>query len=606
MSHDSPTSLLVLFTATLAFFLSLAHSSSATSPRLCNSHADCPPTDHCLFSHCSALLPLPLLRKSPVLSPVSQLWSLAPPLSLSDRLVLLNATAFAFERWNVFRPLYYRNPRSVDPAAKLRRLYRNTKLVKSMSVQELHTRIRTAFMSGNDYHAIYIPPNPLRSTVASLNFTIALAFDPVTRKPLFVVSESRITAIRRGDVVVSIDGRRTRAVASSLGRKSYAATNDAALRRGTVSLTLRSLALDVIPTKPFATVRTRRADTMLISKTRIPWTFSRNTDPILSGVLSRLSGPATPSVGQVRPPSPPGVSINPITVNKPFDSLFGAFVISFDNNTIPTPPIGLLRLPSFFSRATPELVAELSRVVRLMPPSGLVVDIRGNTGGLPDYPKSLTELFSDVDIPPMRFQMRPTLSNLRILSAKSPFAEVQRFANVTRPVIAATRRRNKRTKFTPKFGNLFTLGLEKGRPKETRVYFGPVISVMDAASFSSGDIYAAIQKDINASLLVGVDARSAGGGANTVGYQEMARNFPAAFDGQPKALPGDASFTMPTLAFFRIGEQNKGKRVQKVGVTPHFRYFQTPTDVIANDADFVVFLLRRFAESPAWKQLYFS
>jgi hypothetical protein len=70
-----------------------------------------------------------------------------------------------------------------------------------------------------------------------------------------------------------------------------------------------------------------------------------------------------------------------------------------------------------------DLVSALAAVLNTLPQAGLIIDIRGNTGGYIAAGERLLQLFSARKIVPARFQFRVTDATRAMVQASDDFAE---------------------------------------------------------------------------------------------------------------------------------------------------------------------------------------
>jgi hypothetical protein len=154
--------------------------------------------------------------------------------------------------------------------------------------------------------------------------------------------------------------------------------------------------------------------------------------------------------------------------------------------TTPSGPIGHIRIFTFGVDDADEFVAEFVRLAERLPQRGLVVDVRGNGGGLIYASERLLQVLTPRPINPEPAQMTTTPLMLDLCRrhapspldptfSLSPWVESLRQALSTRrPVL-----------------NAFTITDETANAVGQR-YHGPVVLVTDALCYSATDIFAGL------------------------------------------------------------------------------------------------------------------
>ena len=168
--------------------------------------------------------------------------------------------------------------------------------------------------------------------------------------------------------------------------------------------------------------------------------------------------------------------------------------------------IGYLRIWSFDVDDDDAFVDEVTRLLGLLPQTGLIVDLRGNPGGLVWAAERMLQLFTDATdradpVLPRRVAADPR----RWPTARSTGSSCEALEPVAggrrRDRASCTRSRSPLT--DPSWCN--DLG---------RHYPGPVVAVVDANTYSSGDLFAAGWVDHDIGPLVSVGQATGAGGAN--------------------------------------------------------------------------------------------
>jgi hypothetical protein len=137
-----------------------------------------------------------------------------------------------------------------------------------------------------------------------------------------------------------------------------------------------------------------------------------------------------------------------------------------------------------------------------LPRNGLILDIRGNTGGYIAAGERLLQLFTPRRITPARFQFRVTPATRTMAGATSDF---RAWSQAFKEAFAT--------------GELYTQGYpiegtDDDANKVGQRYFGPVVIVTDALAFSTADIVVAGFIDHEIGQVICLDKNTAAAGGN--------------------------------------------------------------------------------------------
>ncbi len=238
--------------------------------------------------------------------------------------------------------------------------------------------------------------------------------------------------------------------------------------------------------------------------------------------------------------------------------------------------LGYLRIWSFDVADDDAFIAEVVRLLGELPDRGLVLDLRGNPGGLIWAAERLLQVFTPNVIVPTRFSLVAT--PLVRAMARSPFNRLELEA------------------WLPSLEQAIETGEPYSQPLPLtdvawcndlgQVYGGPAVCVVDPNTYSSGDLFAAGFVDNAVGPIVSVGEASGGGGANVWGHDEVRE----ALAGTESALPALPHGVGYTLAFRRAVRSagSDGIPVEDLGIagTP---YAMTRADLLDSNSDLVAF-----------------
>ena len=238
--------------------------------------------------------------------------------------------------------------------------------------------------------------------------------------------------------------------------------------------------------------------------------------------------------------------------------------------------IGYLRVWSFDVDDDDLFVAEVIRLAGLLPQTGLIVDLRGNPGGLVWAAERMLQLFTDARIVPTRFSL--VASPLTREMASSPFnrLELEAWAPSLEDAVAT--------------GDQYAQPLPLTDPAWCndlgRHYPGPVVAVVDANTYSSGDLFAAGWVDHEIGPLVTVGQATGGGGAN-VWTSAQLRDALAGTDHALGALPEGVGYTIAIRRAIR-SSRSDGVPIEDLGVSG-VPYEMTRADLLHGNRDLLAF-----------------
>lgn len=477
------------------------------------------------------------------------------------------------------------------------------------------------FQKMDDFHTSWDVPKPFADSIALVGFLIRDFFEPggivESGKPRrrYVVSEvaSEVdfgdNTFGVGSEILLWDGQDIDDVARSLGKESYGSNEAAQMIRAINLLAFRLLLLDPLPMKLSVEIQFRDS-AGVVDTINVPWIYIRAKDDLISMRMARQytpfrwfgkqnRGPGSsrmrnpfglrqsgengiPSlIGPVRVPEGNRTTL---TVAEEFQDLFSAEVLQTNVG-----PIGRFIVPSFASEVTTQLITEISRILRQMPSNGLIMDLRNNAGGSSDYAKALSELVTGKQTDDQPTSVR--VSNFTRMAIFSKDEDIPPEAKGIFELFAIPYQASITT--ATKVGEAFTgpgpsVFNTTVRDMQERMYFGPVVTVVDGNTYSAGDIYTTIQLDKNASLVVGTSDNTGAGGASTLPFSSLVKLFPKLL----KPLPGGANFTCAWNRWYRTAG-SAGAIIENFGFELDLRYNPTLNDAVNGDCDLFEFLAKK-------------
>lgn len=246
---------------------------------------------------------------------------------------------------------------------------------------------------------------------------------------------------------------------------------------------------------------------------------------------------------------------------------------------------GYLRLWTFDVDNPHRYIEAVATVLRQLPRKGLIIDLRSNPGGVIDAAEQLLQLFVGHAITPARFALRATPAMVQITEADGNGADLADWATSTR--IAA--------ELGEEFSQHLPISTSENANSHPRAYRGPVVAVVNANTFSCGDLFAAGVADYGIGQIVSVGDGTGAGGANVWTSDDIEYAYHAAERRLPPIPPG-ISFTISVRRMIRSG-QSAGLAIEDIGVSGDERHDMTETDLTDGNADLTEFCTRLLTSS---------
>ncbi|MGC5165853.1 S41 family peptidase [Luteimicrobium sp. DT211] len=473
---------------------------------------------------------------------------------------------------------------ATDPVQALALLRRRA---GELSDAELHLTLTRIVAGLRDRHTRYVGPTPLHGRVAALPFLVE-AYGP---RPTFVVSKTDAAGgtggmpdgFAPGAEVVSWNAV---PIARAVERHADAETGgrpDARRARALESLTFRALDYGPPPDEWWVDVGYRPVGTRgglgAVREARFAWRVlapGRAATAVRDARLARKLA-IDPAGEAVRRAKKMQFSSDlwhaDRTAAAPMQDVVTARAL--DDRT------GYLRLWSFDVQDDEAYLDEVAALLRGLPPERLVVDLRGNPGGLVWAAERLLQLFTDGPVLPARFSLLATPLTRQM--ADSPFNRLELEA------------------WSPSLQDAVTTGDVYSQPlpvtdpawcrDRDRAFPGRAVAVVDATTYSSGDLFAAGWVDNGVGPLVAVGAgpgaHATGGGGATVWTYAQLRDALDGTDQPLPALPEGCGLTVAVRRAVRSAAAD-GVPLEDLGVGGR-PYTMTKRDVLEGNVDLLRF-----------------
>jgi hypothetical protein len=529
-------------------------------------------------------------------------------LSRRERLRIIDQTLLLLEMNYVHLPLK-QAMHAINPIQRLKLLkYRlETKGSEMEPVMQFHHRLLEIFASLRDVHTSYFLPTPFRDQIAFLPFLVEQYFESDGKRgrvEKFLISRvldqvfetssasaSSAAFFQPGVEALYWNGVPIRRAVEINGENQAGSNTEARFARGLDNLTVRPLDTSLPPDEKWVdiTYKTAAGETLTLT---LEWLVYHAEDQ-----------PAAPKSTQKRRAA---IDIKkskinefkrdffawsrPVAVGKAFQENFYAEVRRVSDHEF-----GYLRLFSFDVEDKTEIIDGFINEVRRVitgadfPQQGLIIDVRGNPGGTIRAGERLLQLFTPGRIRPELFEFINSPLNLEICRSAPKRMNLLRWTDSIAESV--------KTGATYSMG--FPLQPEEWCNEIGQVYYGPVILITDALSYSTTDIFAAGFQDNGVGEILGTSDNTGAGGANMWYYEDLINALGKGSRTQFKPLPRDTELQLAMRRSVRVGPR-EGRPLEELGITPDHRHYMTRRDLINRNIDLVRKAARILETKPSY------
>ena len=227
---------------------------------------------------------------------------------------------------------------------------------------------------------------------------------------------------------------------------------------------------------------------------------------------------------------------------------------------------GYIRVASFHARPD-AFFKPFVEVLQSMPEEGLILDLRACEDGIIPTAEQLLQLFTPAKIEPQSFQFRMTDLIEQIISASPALHELRDTPESSAPP-------------GEKYSRWLPLTSSEKANAVGQKYYGPVVVIVDALTYSSAEMFAAGFQDHAIGRVLGTARRTGGGGASPW-HQSTIFNLSGNELFRP--MPDAPTFRVAVRRCRRVRERSR-QYLEGVGVMPDLLYLPTRNDLLNNDA----------------------
>ncbi len=481
---------------------------------------------------------------------------------------------------------------AVDPVQALQLLRLRA---TSMSETAFHLAVTSIISGLRDAHTRYSGPRSLKGRVAVLPFLVE-QYGTVDAPRFLVskVSDRRLIADRRfgtGVELVSWNGVPFARAVDLHAERETGGRPDARLARAIETLTVRPLELGPPPDEMWVIVG--YLDGQTVREIRMPWrVISPEAGPSGHQTGSRASRlMALDRTGELRRRARKLLYCGELWAaegkREPRARAAGWLstsmpdVLSARRIQIGGQNFGHLRVWTFDVDDDDAFLAEVIRLVEKLPQDGLIIDLRGNPGGLIWAAERMLQLFTPAAIAPTRFSLLATPMTRAM--ARSPFnrLELEAWAASLEAALST--------------GDSYSQPLPITDPSWCndigQRYSGPALCVVDANTYSSGDLFSAGFADNNIGPVICIGEASGAGGANVWTSNDL-RDALSETDFALDALPDGVAYSVAIRRATRSGLSD-GLPIEDIGVQG-IPYAMTRDDLLHDNRDLLAFCASQF------------
>jgi hypothetical protein len=541
--------------------------------------------------------------------------STVTPLTPDERELLIGQALELLEKVYAHLPLK-RALHANDPIQSLRLLRLRH---AGLDERAFQSALMDVFLGLRDLHTNYVLPSGYRQKFAFLPFRVEEFYEPGGAAPAAPVRKymvswvspvNTVASLKEGVVVTHWNGSPIDLAVARNGTREAGSNADARRAQGIEALTLRWLGMSLPPDEDWVTLT--YTDGTKTYDTRFDWEVIDGADR--PALLAGLDGAAGAQLHL-------GLDLNRVLLDRARKLVFDPQAVAVEQEAAatvaaagaatPTPPraqtstfpdvfprfgavtvaavgtFGYVRLKTFAPQSGPQIdgvVREFGRILATLPPTGLILDVRGNGGGYINIGERILQMLTPRAIVPEPFHFLATPLTLALATVPNGWADWN--ATIGQGLES---------------GASFSQGFPLTDPRECndvgQIYQGPVVLVTDALCYSTTDIFTAGFQDHRIGPILGCHASTGAGGATVWDHRSQLQVLSIAPANPFVALPQGAGMRVAALRCTRVGSRT-GLPVEDYGVVPDVRYYLTRADVVGNNDDLIATAAQRLDRLP--------
>ena len=588
------------------------------------------------FLSFSGQFPKKIINKSRTLSEFMHGYAAEQRLSKSERLSIIDRALILMDMSYVHLPLK-RAMHAVDPIQRLKLMkFSFSEMSENEMPSEMvfHQRLLEIFTSARDIHTMYLLPAPFDEMVAYLPFLIEGYFEDHKQK--FMVSRvvdayyeplrcqgAEYSHLEPGVEVLYWNAIPIERAIELNGEKQAGSNREARFARGLDNLTIRPLDTSLPPDEMWVNLTYRAVDgeeyelkqewmvfnPKAISNKKSPdictVDYPHSANPRAVSRARRSEDPAKDELCMYKR----AMDHKKTEINNVITMLYAGKkgdgksdilrediktgmpdVLRAERIKLGGKEFGYIRIFTF-ELSPARLVNGVKRILQseVFPQEGLMLDVRGNGGGQIDAGERLLQLFTPRRIKPELFEFINTPLNLEICRNAPKNWEMAKWAESIAESVMTN----------ATYSSGFPITSEEDCNDIGQVYYGPVVLITDALSYSTTDIFAAGFQDNEIGEILGTSGNTGAGGANVWPYEaiKFALGDKAKYIFGP--LPKGAGMRVAVRRSVRVGK-HAGRPLEEFGIAPDRRHYMTRHDLLNRNSDVIKKAATVLMEKPSY------
>jgi hypothetical protein len=478
---------------------------------------------------------------------------------------------------------------ATDPIKRMAILRRKIGAIREL---DFHYELLGIFTDLCDQHTRYALPTPWQSYAAYLPFSLACGYDGDTPHYLVgeVLEDTTPEGFDCGTEVTHIDGIPVPIAIEHLRSLSGGANVAASRARALKLLTLRHLAYMPAPYTNDVTVSFLDSKGAAHHK-EMPWKVVASS--YVQNLLARHNEDSRSIVTSASDYELDAMmtvkrrvfATTGTTAGRPSDWGKTSMPDNFTYKTASTSSgdFAYIRISSFENKSrssTDDFLkafrAEFLRMLSTLPQNGLIIDLRGNGGGVLPSGEGLLQFFSPKPIESARYEFVNTPLTLQLTQTAPEGMMIGPWAESIEMGLEVGAAFSQGLTFLPYSDHYNEIGQR---------YYGPVVLITDGLCYSTTDMVIAAFQDNGIGTILGLDDNTGAGGANVWPGRVVAGLVGGASGPQAAApLAGNASITVALRRSIRTGKA-AGTPIEDLGTKPDQVHRRTLNDLLNGNED---------------------
>ncbi len=530
--------------------------------------------------------------------PISELFKILESsytLTRVERIQIINQAMLTIEKMYCHLPLKLsRHPINPLQALRLLRGEVNERMRSEVNEQpgensfptlDFHNAMVAVFNSLRDPHTSFIGPNYIAENMTFLPFLMESYFEGEGKwqKEKYVVSRLLAgfehDAFKEGVEIVDWNGMPVVDAVLQKTNDVNGGNHEARLALAQMSMTVRWLGSSTLSREKEVYIsyrpiqRDQSRNEHEIHRIILPWSFLRidsakidffdirdfklfdsiNNTSVFQHLQRRyLFRPEGLKTHEALDPQD-GLKEISVPVDEGLENIIEASTVKLSNSGAVDKDYGYIRLRSFICEGEKFIQAFKKLLKDKMPIQGLVIDLRGNPGGIISNAECLLQLLTPHEIEPLKFCYRANEMTMKLLENDK--------RNYSLRYKWRTSIGNSLSTGAP-FSDAYSITNYENANALGQQYFGPVVIIVDAMTYSAAEMFAAGFADYSNGHIIFSDKTTGGGGASVM-YQDDVLEI---LDGHPDldVLPDSCRIR---FALMRCDRENYGKSIEEFGVS---------------------------------------